>query len=362
MAKLYASEMAEEVCSAAIQIHGGYGYVVGLPGGEDLARRSRLPDLRGHQRRATHPDRPGIVSVVNLPVACSRAFPVRNSAGVKQEGRQKRFWGQGEPGDGWSVVRRNSVVVVAIAAALLSVTGVAVAGDKDKPADKPGISARSRPHHPDADRLQSRRCPARARACGSSPRHCKAHVRRRAGDQDRRARPHRADRRHARRRDRGRPRSRLHLVGLCRRQGAGVRRVRHRAVRAGPRGHDVVDARGRRQPHPSRGLRQAGRRRHSVRHPGRQGRRLVPHRAQHRGRLQGPAPALRPLSPARSSPRWAPPWCRCRRASSSTSCSRARSTAARCRRPPSMPRSASTSSACLTTCRAGSSPRPCSTS
>ena len=27
MAKLYAFEMAEEVCSAAIQIHGGYGYV-----------------------------------------------------------------------------------------------------------------------------------------------------------------------------------------------------------------------------------------------------------------------------------------------------------------------------------------------
>jgi alkylation response protein AidB-like acyl-CoA dehydrogenase len=27
MAKLYASEMAEEVCSAAIQVHGGYGYV-----------------------------------------------------------------------------------------------------------------------------------------------------------------------------------------------------------------------------------------------------------------------------------------------------------------------------------------------
>ena len=27
MAKLFASEMAERVCSAAIQIHGGYGYV-----------------------------------------------------------------------------------------------------------------------------------------------------------------------------------------------------------------------------------------------------------------------------------------------------------------------------------------------
>jgi alkylation response protein AidB-like acyl-CoA dehydrogenase len=31
MAKLYASEMAEEVCSAAIQVHGGYGYVSAYP-------------------------------------------------------------------------------------------------------------------------------------------------------------------------------------------------------------------------------------------------------------------------------------------------------------------------------------------
>jgi butyryl-CoA dehydrogenase len=31
MAKLYASEMAEHVCSAAIQIHGGYGYVSDFP-------------------------------------------------------------------------------------------------------------------------------------------------------------------------------------------------------------------------------------------------------------------------------------------------------------------------------------------
>ena len=31
MAKLYASEMAESVCSAAIQIHGGYGYVSDFP-------------------------------------------------------------------------------------------------------------------------------------------------------------------------------------------------------------------------------------------------------------------------------------------------------------------------------------------
>ena len=31
MAKLYASEAAETVCSDAIQIHGGYGYLADFP-------------------------------------------------------------------------------------------------------------------------------------------------------------------------------------------------------------------------------------------------------------------------------------------------------------------------------------------
>jgi alkylation response protein AidB-like acyl-CoA dehydrogenase len=31
MAKLFASEMAERVCSEAIQIHGGYGYLSDFP-------------------------------------------------------------------------------------------------------------------------------------------------------------------------------------------------------------------------------------------------------------------------------------------------------------------------------------------
>jgi alkylation response protein AidB-like acyl-CoA dehydrogenase len=31
MAKLFAAEMAERVCSDAIQIHGGYGYVTDFP-------------------------------------------------------------------------------------------------------------------------------------------------------------------------------------------------------------------------------------------------------------------------------------------------------------------------------------------
>ena len=42
---------------------------------------------------------------------------------------------QGEPGDGWSVVRRKYVVVMAIAAVVLSATVGAVAGDKAKSAD-----------------------------------------------------------------------------------------------------------------------------------------------------------------------------------------------------------------------------------
>ena len=31
MAKLFASEAAEEICSAAIQVHGGYGYLQDYP-------------------------------------------------------------------------------------------------------------------------------------------------------------------------------------------------------------------------------------------------------------------------------------------------------------------------------------------
>ena len=41
MAKLYASEMAEKVCSAAIQIHGGYGYLADYPV-ERIARDVRV--------------------------------------------------------------------------------------------------------------------------------------------------------------------------------------------------------------------------------------------------------------------------------------------------------------------------------
>jgi len=53
--------------------------------------------------------------------------------GWKPRRPRQRFWGQGEPGDGWSVVHRKMRVVIAIAAAMLAATGSAFAGDKDKP-------------------------------------------------------------------------------------------------------------------------------------------------------------------------------------------------------------------------------------
>ena len=58
MAKLFASEMAERVCSDAIQIHGGYGYVERFSGRAHLPRRARVPDLRGHERHPAHGHRP----------------------------------------------------------------------------------------------------------------------------------------------------------------------------------------------------------------------------------------------------------------------------------------------------------------
>ncbi len=64
---------------------------------------------------------------------------MRLFAGVKAKKAAISGFGelQGEPGDGWSVVRRRIVAVIAIATALLSATSLAVAQDKDKLAEKP---------------------------------------------------------------------------------------------------------------------------------------------------------------------------------------------------------------------------------
>jgi alkylation response protein AidB-like acyl-CoA dehydrogenase len=45
-AKLFASEMAERVCSMAIQVHGGYGYLEDYPVERTTGMRG-YPDLRG---------------------------------------------------------------------------------------------------------------------------------------------------------------------------------------------------------------------------------------------------------------------------------------------------------------------------
>ena len=66
---------------------------------------------------------------------------MRTSFGVRP---QKRFGSLGEPGDGWSVVRRNFLKPIALAAALLSVTGVALAQDKAAPAKPVSAPSTSR--------------------------------------------------------------------------------------------------------------------------------------------------------------------------------------------------------------------------
>lgn len=44
MAKLFASEMVERVCSDAIQVHGGYGYVTDFPV-ERIYRAARVTQI-----------------------------------------------------------------------------------------------------------------------------------------------------------------------------------------------------------------------------------------------------------------------------------------------------------------------------
>ena len=44
MAKLFASDMAEKVCSDAIQIHGGYGYLNDFPV-ERIYRDARITQI-----------------------------------------------------------------------------------------------------------------------------------------------------------------------------------------------------------------------------------------------------------------------------------------------------------------------------
>jgi alkylation response protein AidB-like acyl-CoA dehydrogenase len=57
MAKMFASEVAEKVCSDAIQIHGGAATPTN-PGRAHRPRRARVPDLRRRQRHPAAGHRP----------------------------------------------------------------------------------------------------------------------------------------------------------------------------------------------------------------------------------------------------------------------------------------------------------------
>ena len=120
-----------------------------------------------------------------------------------------RLQRQGSLGGGWDTVRRRLGVIGIVAAVLCAAAPVAVAGEPDVPgarilhmqtAFNPGLPGAGEGVRVFAKTLKQ--------MSGGGAHH-----------QDRRARPHRPDQGHAGRRDRRRPRSRLHLDGLCRLQG-----------------------------------------------------------------------------------------------------------------------------------------------
>ena len=69
-AKAFASDVAMQVTTDAVQLFGGAGLHPGLPGRADDARRQDHPDLRGHQPGAAHGDRTESPEVGRRP-----AFP-----------------------------------------------------------------------------------------------------------------------------------------------------------------------------------------------------------------------------------------------------------------------------------------------
>ena len=58
MAKLYCTDIAMEVTTDAVQVLGGYGYITGVPGRADDARREDHADLRGDEPDPAPRDRP----------------------------------------------------------------------------------------------------------------------------------------------------------------------------------------------------------------------------------------------------------------------------------------------------------------
>ena len=90
MAKLFASETAEAVCSAAIQTLGGYGYLKDFPV-ERIYRDVRVCQIyEGTQRRPAHRHR---ARAVTAGWSCSfrhRELPLTRSLRSRPSGRSPR--------------------------------------------------------------------------------------------------------------------------------------------------------------------------------------------------------------------------------------------------------------------------------
>ncbi len=80
-AKLFASEMAEKVCSSAMQIHGGYGYLEDYPVERYYRRCADHADLRGDQRDSADGDCPGTEELPALTDTPTSACWMRASTG-----------------------------------------------------------------------------------------------------------------------------------------------------------------------------------------------------------------------------------------------------------------------------------------
>ena len=76
MAKLFCSELAMRATHRAVQVHGGYGYTQGLPGGAHDARREDLRDRGGDERDPADGDRPASAEAARATSARTAARPL----------------------------------------------------------------------------------------------------------------------------------------------------------------------------------------------------------------------------------------------------------------------------------------------
>ena len=96
MAKLFASEMAEKVCSAAIQIHGGNGIMTEYPVARAFGDAKVLEIVEGTSEIQSHGDRTGFHAYGNW---FSYLYPGSNPDIFKYQKFQNAWEGAGACGN-----------------------------------------------------------------------------------------------------------------------------------------------------------------------------------------------------------------------------------------------------------------------